>query len=547
MKDFSSEIEAYALRNAIEFGKAEVSRILPKLFNHGLEKSDIGKIMPVISDIVSKVNSLNKQDLELRYAGLQGVVKTPEIKEKELFSLPDVSGSIVTRLPPEPSKYLHIGHAISFLLNSMLAEKHDGKVLLRFEDCNPEKCTQEYVDAIQEDIVDYLGIEPDAVSFVSDDMKKFYSYAEQLIQQEDAYMCFCDREKMQENRHNGIECACRVNSEKKNLKAWKEFLKGKYPDGLAVLRFKGDMQNLNHIMRDPVLFRYTKTKHFRLGKKYLVWPLYDFYNPIEDSISGVTHVLRSAEFEQRAELHEMIKKKLNLQTQEFIHYGRFTVLEGTTKGREIRELVESGEYIGWDDPRLVTLKALRRRGISREVLMELVKQVGFSKKEAKIDFDMIASLSRKLLDTRVDRYYFVENPIKIQLDSGVKEVEIKFHPDKKETRKVKVDSNIYISKHDFNDLKGKEVRLMNLATIQLPKTPGKSKFISLDNAPVQKIQWVSAGIPVKIFLPDATWLNGMAEPSVKKLQVGEIVQFERFGFCRLDKKGKELEFWFSHN
>ncbi|MBM3233234.1 glutamate--tRNA ligase [Candidatus Pacearchaeota archaeon] len=553
MKDLKKEIRAYALKNALEFGKAEAGRILPKMFQHGLEKGEIKEAMPVISEIVKEVNTYSNEQKEKEYETLKELVKErEEEKKKDLPDLPNLEGGVVTRIPPEPSKYLHIGHALSFLLNYLSARQYGGKCLLRFEDANPEKVSQEFVDAMLEDMQGYLEIKPDGIRYVSDDMDLMYQNAEELIGLGKSYACFCDRKSMQEMRHEGKECDCRKANVKETLEEWKKMLAGKYKEGEAVLRLKGDMKALNHVMRDPVLFRVVETKHFRKGTQYKVWPMYDFYNPLEDNLMGVTHILRSNEFDQRVELQDLLKDLLGLRKQTIIQYGRFGVLEGTTKGREIRDLVESGEYIGWDDPRLVTLKALRRRGIKKEVIYELVKQLGLSKYEIKIDFAMIAALSRKMIDAETARYYFVPDPVEIHVKGSpiLEHVHIPLHPGKSETRTIDVGDTVYISSDDIVQLKGKEARLLHLYNVQLPKSAkkGDATFTSLENKQVPKIQWVSHGVPVRVFMPDGSWKEGIGESGLVDLKEGDVVQFERFGFVKLDaKKEGKLEFWFTHH
>ena len=546
MKDFSKKITAYALKNSIEFGKADAGKILPKLFQHGLEKKDIRKIMPEIAKIVNEINKLGKEEKEKKFKLFSTLVREREEKEKTLPELPNAKGKVITRLPPEPSKYLHLGHALSFLINYLYAKKYKGKCIIRFEDANPEKVSKEYADGIIDDVKNYLGIKVGGIKYVSDDMLKMYKYAVELIAKNKAFMCFCDREKMQSFRHEGKECDCRNKSVKENKNEWAEFLAGKYNKGEAVLRFKGDMKNLNHVLRDPVLFRLINAKHFRQGEKYKVWPMYDFYNPVEDSLMKITHILRTNEFDARIELHEEIKKILGLKTQTVVQYGRFNVIGAETKGREIRQKIESGEYSGWDDPRLVTLKTLKRRGIIKEVLHELVNYIGLSKKQVNIDFAMIASISRKILDKKTNRYFFVHNPVSLKILKmpGIKKIKAKIHPEKKEERTIPVGENILISKDDYDSFVNKEVRLMNLFNIKLGEKPS---FTGMENKNVQKIQWVSKdAVKVKVMMDDGKFISGIAEPSISSLSIGDIVQFERFGFARLDKKNKEYEFWFTH-
>lgn len=548
MIDLTTHIRAYAAKNAIEFGKADSGRILPKLFQHGLEKKDIGSVMPQINKIVDEINKLDKEQIQEIAEELKEFVKEREEKEKTLPELPNaVQGKVITRMSPEPSKYLHLGHALNFLINYIYAQKYGGKCLLRFDDANPEKVKKEYIEMMEDDLINYLAIKHNGLRFVSDDIELMYKYAEKIIESDKAYMCFCDREKMQDLRHNGKECPCRKESKAKTLELWFKFIAGKYKDGEAVLRFKGNMQDNNQVMRDPVIFRCVKAKHYKHGTKYKVWPMYDFYTPIEDSIMGVTHILRSNEFEQRVPLHDEIKSLLGLKKQTVMQYGRFNVIDATTKGREIRDAIEAGEYIGWDDPRLVTLKALKRRGIKKEVFYNMIEQLGLKKQEANIDFDAIAAISRKLIDKDTNRYYFVPNPKTYKIKTDIKEVKIPIHPDKKETRTVNIGDEINVSVDDVKGHYGKELRLLHLFNIKVPQRGNKAEITSVENKPIPKVQWVSEGVNVKVLMDDAKWISGLGEKALKDLEVGEVVQFERYGFVKLDKKTKEgLEFWFTH-
>lgn len=559
MRDFTPEIKAYALRNALQYGKAEAGNILAKLFTHGLAKSDITGVMPTVQRIVKEVNALSPEARVKAFQGMEHVVVEHVEKEKELPELPNATqGKVVTRFPPEPSKHLHVGHALALLLNYSYAQRYKGKFLVRLEDCNPEKVTKEYADSIIEDITGYLGIEPASMSYVSDDMPALLEYAEQLVKKDVVYICQCAQEEMRELRHAGKECACRKASVKETEKLWKDFVKGVFTEGGAVVRYKGDMNADNQIMRDPVLWRRVDAPHFRHRTKYKVWPMYDFYNAIEDSTSGVTHVLRSAEFTQRAELQNALKKHLGLPVQTVVEFGRFTVAEKTTKGRELRELVESGEYQGWDDPRLMTLKALHRRGISKEVLLALTNQIGLKKSDVVFEFPMIAALSRKLIDAKTERYTFLPDPVELTVQNAPDLTEVSFplHPDRPEdTRQMRITPGVVlVSRNDWNEYKGTEIRLLHGYNLKLDAKKKQGTFTSLDNKAIPKVTWLSTfSFPARVLMDEGTWVEGKVLEDVADLPLGTVVQFERFGFCKLDRivpatKSTEpvYEFWFTH-
>jgi len=433
------KIRYYALENAVKFkGTANAGAVIGKvLADNPKLKKDIKALSKKIQEIVKEVNSMHLTKQVEEFSKIKPKKQKKEKvmeKKKELPPLEKaVPGKVVTRIPPEPSKYNHIGHALSFLINYQYAKKYKGKCIVRFEDTNPEKSAQEYVDAMLDDFKNYLEIKPDKILYVSDELPLLYEMAEKLIKKKKAYVCICDREMISKQRESGDMCLCvQKNDVKTNLQKWKRMLDGKYEEGQAILRLSGDMKSKNYVMRDPVIFRINKTKHYRQKNKYCVWPLYDFENSVLDSLHGITHILRSSEFgSMRIELQNYIKDLLGLKKQVIIQYGRFNIKGATTKGREIRELIKKGKVSGWDDPSLVTLKALRRRGILKETFYELIYEVGLSANTAKnIDWSLISSINRSLLDDKVNRYFFIEDPVKIKIKGAPNlKPELKLHPD----------------------------------------------------------------------------------------------------------------------
>lgn len=549
MKGFSNEIWAYALKNAIEFGKTDASKILPKLFNHGLEKKDIGRVIPEIQKIVKEINSMKQEEREREFGRYEKYVK--EAERREEGELPELEGAkegkVVTRLTPEPSKYNHIGHALVFMIQYLYAKKYKGKCILRFDDTNPEKSTKEYYDVMKEDL-SWLGIKWDKELLASDDMKKMYELAEKLIKQGGAFACSCSQEEVKELREKMKECKCRKKNKEDSMKEWKMMLDGKFKEGERILRMKGDMKSDNGVMRDPIIFRISFVEHFMQKKKYCVWPMYDFESPVEDSLNGVTHVIRTNEFELREEMHKKLLELLKLKAPIVREIGRYQITGAETQGRVIREMIEKKEVRGWDDPRLVTIKALRRRGFVPEMFVEMAKTVGLSKSGGHINPTVMESINRGIIDSKADRYSFVGDAKELKISGApkIKEVEVLVHPDRKEKRKVKIEGKIFISGDDFKAFSGKEVRLIHLFNVKLGK---KAEFASLENKDIQKINWVSAGVKARVLMPNGKWIEGLADSGVKNLKEGDIIQFERFGFCRFDginKKKKIYEFWFGH-
>lgn len=539
-------IKKHALINAVEYeGKANTQAVLGKVLAEKPKlKNDIAKLGKEIAKTVKEVNSwdLEKQKKELKKFGK---IKKPEkIERKGLPPLPNAKkGKVVTRLAPEPSKYNHIGHALTFIINYLYAKNYKGKCILRFEDTNPKKVKKEYVEAMKEDIINYLGIKPNKIVFSSNDMPKMYKYAEKLIKSGDAYICNCPREKLQKMRWDGIECDCREIGTKKSLEVWQKMLKGKTKEGEVVLRMKIDMKTENRAMRDPVIFRTINADHFIHKNKYCVWPLYDFQNIIEDELCGVTHILRSAEFgKMRIELQNYMKKLLDFRIQTVVQYGRFEIKGAITKGREIRKMIENGKITGWDDPRLVTLKSLKKRGIVKETYYGVAKKLGLNPSSASIQWEMIASENRKIIDNKSKRYSFVGNPVEIKLDRLLsKSIKAPFFPGKRTYRTIPTSKKTFVEKIDFTQNREKEVRLMHFCNVILNRN---SKVISKKLKDVPKIHWVGTkNVKIKLVMPDAKTVDGLAEPEAKKIKPGEIVQFERIGFVRCEKAKL---FYFAH-
>jgi len=544
-------IEKHALANAVQHnGKASVGAVMGRVLAEDSSlRNNIPKIQKKIIEVCKKVNLMHNEEQENQLLAVwPDFFKPKEEEKREMPELPDAKmGEVVTRLGPEPNGYLHIGHAISFFFNDYYAKKYKGKLLLRFEDTNPEKEKNEFYSSIIADL-EWLGIKYGARKNNSDDIPLFYEKAETLINFDRAYVCTCPVEVSRKNRFDGKECDCRNRKPEENLELWKKMLKSTKP-GDAILRLKADMNSKNTVMRDPTLFRIVEASHPIQKKKYRVWPLYDFANAIEDTICGITHVLRSNEFKQRDELQNYIRSLLGLKNPVIISYSRIKASGAPTSKRKIKLLIDSGDVTGWDDPRLVTIKGLKKRGILPETLRQLALEVRMTKGETTIDYSTLFGVNRKILDEKADRYFFVPNPVKLTIKNAPgKTAELKVHPDhpEKGVRKIKTAGTFYISAEDEKKLKsGAVFRLKDLFNVKY-FGKGKAEFDSLEVKPgTQKIQWVTEeDVDVEVTIPGEIGKNGLkkvkglGEKSVQKIKPGQVVQFERFGFCKMDAPGK---------
>ncbi|MFT4327001.1 MAG: glutamate--tRNA ligase [Candidatus Woesearchaeota archaeon] len=562
-EDLRKTITIFVLENAAKFnGKASFGAVIGKTIGFDASlKPHMKEMSVVIKEIIAEIEQKPLEDQQQLLLQLNPAfeeeqkLKKKENKEKR-SELPELrnaqKGAVVTRIAPEPSKYNHVGHAVSFLLNYMYATKYEGACVLRFDDTNPEKESQEFVDAMQADVLAYLGIQPQKVVFASDYNEELIHDAETLIEKGQAYTCNQTQEEMSLGRRNMKDSPSRKKSVETVKSEWDLMKKG---EGDFVLRLKIDMQHKNAVMRDPVIFRVIRTKHYRQNNRFSVWPMYDFESAMLEGKLGITHVLRSNEFDSRVELQHYLQDLFGYSRTEIKQYARFNVINADTQGRVIREKIESGAYIGWDDPRLVTLRALKRRGIVKETYYELAKVLGMSNTNSELDFSLVASINRKILDKTAKRFFFVAKPIEIIVEGApALDLTLKMHPDQNlGERRFSLGSSFLLEEKDASLVfKDKRVRLIDAITIK-----GISfESVSYDKDTDAIVHFLPSDtnqiVSVEILMPDNTVTKGYAEKNIETLRVGEVIQFQRFGFCRLDavveKEGRSTYlFWYTHD
>ncbi len=400
-KDLETLIFKIALDNALNYGgKTREKNILSKLMGllHEKEKS-IHEYIKIIKKVVEKVNSMG---LEKQKELLNSILKTPIdilIKEKEtkdgwsypLPPLEDIDNEIVvTRFPPEPNGYLHLGHAKAAIIDYSYAQFYNGKFILRFDDTNPLNEKIEFYE-IQKKDLKWLGIKWDEEYRTSDNLLNHYKYAIQLISEDHAYICDCPHANIKKNRYEGKECQCRNNSVSTNLRKWDD-MQNSTPQSM-ILRFKGDMNSQNSAYKDPTLFRILDVEnnpHPIHKNRFSVWPTYDMYACIEDSTSGVTHPFRTKEYELRDRIYFSILKSLKLRIPKLSSFSRLNMKGAPTSKRKIKDLIERNIVKGWDDPRLFTLIALRRRGIKPDAIKKFIYNIGCSTTESLFKIELLS-------------------------------------------------------------------------------------------------------------------------------------------------------------
>ena len=385
---------------------------------------------------------------------------------------------IVTRFPPEPNGYLHIGHAKSICLNFGIARDYGGGCNLRFDDTNPEKESIEYINSIRRD-VEWLGFEWASNPFASDYFDQLYEFALDLIRQGKAYVDSQNADDMRANRGTlkepGVDSPYRERSIEENLQMFEAMKDDKYADGEHVLRAKIDMQSPNINLRDPVLYRIRHVTHHNTGDKWCIYPLYDFTHGLSDAIEGVTHSLCTLEFEDHRPLYDWILDNLETPSRPVqIEFARLQLEYSLTSKRKLNQLVSEGQVSGWDDPRMLTISGMRRRGFTPESIVNFCDMIGITKKYSTIEMGVLETSLRDDLNARAVRRMAVIDPIKVIIENYPEDQEEQFtganHPQNPDygTREVPFSREIYIERDDFMEdaprkffrlSPGREVRL----------------------------------------------------------------------------------------
>ena len=510
-------------------------------------------------------------------------------------------GKVVTRFPPEPNGYLHIGHAKSICLNFGLADRYKGKCNLRFDDTNPSKEEEEYVHSIIED-VKWLGFEwGESPCYASDYFEQMHGYAVRLIKNGKAYVCSLSAEETRQYRGTlteaGKESPYRNRSVDENLTLFEGMRRGDFPEGAHVLRARIDMASSNLNMRDPVLYRIQHASHHRTKDKWHIYPMYDFAHCIEDSIEGITHSVCTLEFEDHRPLYDWILDELGVKCHpRQIEFARLNLSYTVMSKRKLLELVEGGHVKGWDDPRMPTLAGLRRRGYTPLSIRTFCERIGVAKRESRIDIGILEEELRNDLNESTQRVMGVLNPLKVVIDNYpedlTEDMELPNHPAKPErgVRTVPFSKVIYIERDDFMEEPpkkffrlgpGREVRLRGAYFIvceEMIKDEATGELIELrcsydpasrggsspDGRKVKgTIHWVSEkyAIPAEVRLYDRLFLDEnpagddfierlnpdsfsavkgcLVEPALAESKPGSRFQFERTGYFCVDPESSD--------
>jgi len=575
-RELKEVIRKIALLNAVRHGgKARRQPVLGRLLAERPQlKSRIREAASTVDDVVREVNRLSSHEQRrmIQERWPEALVKEKVEAERKLPPLPYAERyeRIVTRFAPNPDFVLHLGSARAVILSHEYARLHQGSFYLRFEDTDPrlKKSELQFYEAIREDLK-WLGCPWDAEFIQSDRFPIYYEHAEKLLKEGHAYVCTCDREEFRKKVLEKRPCPCRNLPPEEHVNRWGRMLDGTYREGRAVVRIKTDLSHPNPAVRDWPALRIIDTRrysHPRVGSRYRVWPLYNFACGIDDHFMGVTHIIRGKEHLTNQTRQQYLYRHLGWNYPEAIHYGRLKITGASLSKSKILQGLRSGLYKHWDDPRLATLAALRRRGITPEAIRRLIVDVGPRPVDVVLSWENLYAHNRKVVDPTANRYFFVHDPRRLTVKKVPKtfSVLIPLHPDYPErgSRRFEVkpkesEASLLVSGKDADSLTvGEKIRLMELFNLQVEKVKGGRIETAFHSEPygearklgIRLIHWIptDTGVECEVVMPDASTAKGVAEEACKTLHSGEIVQFERFGFVRVEGLDGGLTAYFAH-
>ncbi len=546
-----------ALKNALDYGRANEKAVLGKLLAEKPElKKSISDILPIIEEVVEEVNTLSSWELKAEISRFKFETKT-----KRKAGLPDLEKTekVVLRFAPNPSGPLHIGHSRAAVLNDEYAKRYGGELILRLEDTDPKRVDVAAYDMIKEDLR-WLGVSWHKEVLQSSRLTIYYEHARQLIERDKAYVCNCSQSDFKELRDKGKPCPCRNTASEINLNKFEELFS--QSEGTAVLRLKTDLKHPNPSIRDYPIMRIVDAEHPLVGAKK-VYPLMNFSVAVDDHLLGLTHVLRGKDHIVNTEKQKYIYDYFGWEIPYYIHYGILKIGGVALSTSDIKNGIEKGEYTGWDDSKLGTLSALKRRGFQPAAIRKAMLAVGVKKTDISFSWKNLYAYNREIIEPKADRYFFVADPKELVIeDCEDRVVENRLHPDFPDRgfRKLEINSKdnrakLFLSKTDYDSFKiGDKIRLMGAFNIEITaKNEGlKARYHSeeLDIARKEKmrlVHWVpSENIKITVVTPDEV-LSGLGEADLRNVKAGGIIQFERFGFVKVDTKNdEELTAYFLH-
>ena len=558
MEEIRELIEKYALQNAVKYNAApKAGAVMGKLMGeHPALRSRAKEVSPLVAEVLAVVERTGPEEWQKRLEAIapELLAELSEKKEpdKGLPALEGAEGGVVMRFAPNPNGPPTLGSARGIIVNSEYVKKYGGKFIIRFDDTDPVK-KRPMPEAYGWYLEDcrWLGARPDLVITASERVEQYYPIAEELIRRGGAYVCGCPQAAFKEHKDKGVECRHRSQSVEENLELWKGMLDGTVAEGEAVLRVKTDMHHKDPAIRDWPAFRIVTAPHPLVGDKYRVWPLLDFESAVEDHLLGTTHIIRGKDLADSGSRQRYLYQHLGWQYPRVVHWGRIKIHQfGSFSTSKLRKAIEAGEYSGWDDPRVPTVRAMRCRGIRAEALRKFMIDLGVGETDISISMDSIYAENRKIIDSEANRRFFVWDPVALEIEGDVPALaQAPLHPAiDRGFREIPAGNRLFICKSDLEGLKvGDNIRLKDLCNIEIISLePARARFLARDMGQRTKIiHWAPADGPkVRVLRPDGAD-EGFGEAGIAE-ELGRVVQFERYGFVQVNSVGEPIVAYFAH-
>ncbi|MBN2735167.1 MAG: glutamate--tRNA ligase [Methanomicrobiaceae archaeon] len=550
----------HALHNAVVHNSVpKAGTVLGMLMGRHPEFRQQAKEMSaILSEVLKDVEALSPEERLSKLNELAPELLSEKKEKKEkvrgLRALKNVDGTgVVMRFAPNPSGPLHLGHARAAYLNDYYVRQYGGRYVLRIEDTDPRRVEPENYELLLDDIK-WLGINITETVFQSDRFDIYYDYGQKLLEIGGAYVCTCDSESFRELKNSKKTCPCRQQSIETNLDMWKRMLAGEFPEGTITVRIKTEIDHPDPAMRDFSIFRVVDHPHPKIDAK--VYPMMNLSVVIDDHLLGVTHVIRGKDHIANTRRQQYIYDYLGWLPPEYHHYGRMSIGDVVLSTSAMKEGIKSGEYTGWDDIHLGTLKAIARRGIKPEAVRNSMIDIGVGQTDIKFSWENLFAENKAIVDPVSNRYFFVANPVKCVVEdapSMTAKALLNPNDESKGFRELEFDGSLYVCK---DDLKGfSMVRFKDLFNAEVVETGDEYslKFCgnSLEDARKNKapiIQWIPVRSNVRCTLlsPEGR-IEGLCEEGVLS-EEDNVVQFERVGFARIDSvKGKNVTAYYAHH
>jgi len=566
----------YTLLNAVRYGgKASFKAVMGKIISEQPElKSKTKEISIILKKIIDEINKIPLKEQEKLASQYVAPAKEKATKEKVLPSLPNVDRyeSVVMRLAPYPSGPLHIGNARMVVLNDEYVKRYNGTLLLVFDDTigSEEKIIlPEAYDLILEGL-DWLDVKCHKTLYKSDRLPFFYEWCKKLLEDEFAYVCICEPSRWRKQfKITKQSCPCRSLNMEENLDRWEKMIDGVYGAGEAAVRLKTGMEADDPALRDHVIMRISDRIHPRVGSKYRIWPLLEFSWAIDDVLLGITHILRGKDLIKEDRLEQMIWDLLGFESREFIHYGTIKFTDLSLSKSRSRRLIDEGIYYGWTDPRTWSLQSLQKRGFESEAVKQAILDLGLSLTDIDYSPSLLYAINRKMIDSAVNRLFFVDAPIELTVE-GVPVDNIMIanpprHPDYPDRGRRHISISlkngrfsVYISRSDVEKIGiGDTIRLKDLANIEMCSIEKRQIMASYHSETIDDarksdmkgiIHWVPSddSVPIEVVMENGEISRGLGEPECTNLSEGAVVQFERYGFVKVDRLKPMITVYFAH-